>query len=277
MTKFNFLKAHGLGNDFAIFTEKINLNISVKLIKFICDRKVGIGCDLVVFLSESENNYSDIVSRFFNRDGTEAEICGNALRCIGKYYFKKFNKTNLTVETNSGLIDVEKHDNGNISVDLGKPNLKWNKIPINVDIDVRNLGLDFKYLRGGFALNIGNPHIIFFVDIINKKNLEADSIKILKKDLFPQGVNITVVEVVSNNKLNILTYERGVGITNACGSGAGASVFASYKSKYCARNVEVFMSGGNLNVEITKDEHILTIGEAIEVFEGRINLEEYLK
>ena len=274
MTTFNFLKAHGLGNDFVIFKEQPNLIISNEFIKFICHRKKGIGCDLVVFLSESENNYSDIVSRFFNKDGSEAEICGNALRCIGKYYFKKFKKKNLTVETNSGLIDVEEHNTGKIVVDLGKPNLKWNKIPIDIDIDTSNLGLNLKYLKGGFAVNVGNPHIIFFVDILNNKNLEIDSKEILKKNLFPDGVNINAVKVLSNKKLNVLTYERGVGITSACGSGAAASVFASHKSKFCDKNVEVIMSGGNLNVEITEDEHILTIGEAKEVFEGTINLEE---
>ena len=276
MTEFKFLKAHGLGNDFVIFTEHSKLNISKKLVKFLSDRKKGVGCDLTVFLNKSENNYSDLVARFFNKDGSEAEVCGNALRCIGNYYFKKFNKTNVTVETNSGLIDVEKNISEKISVDLGKPNISWDKIPIKIDVDTQNLDFDFDYLRGGFAVNVGNPHVIFFGDYLNVSELKKDSEKIIKTNFFPNGVNVSIVKVLSRSKVNILTYERGVGITDACGSGAGASVFASNKLNFCDKNVEVSMAGGNLFVEITRDEHILTIGEAKDVFVGQINLKDYV-
>ena len=234
------------------------------------------GCDLTVFLNKSENNYSDLVARFFNKDGSEAEVCGNALRCIGNYYFKKFNKKNVTVETNSGLIDVEKNISEKISVDLGKPNISWDKIPIKIDVDTQNLDFDFDYLKGGFAVNVGNPHVIFFVDNLNESELKKDSEKIIKTNFFPNGVNVSIVKVLSRSKVNILTYERGVGITDACGSGAGASVFASNKLNFCDKNVEVSMAGGNLFVEITRDEHILTIGEAKDVFVGQINLKDYV-
>ena len=234
------------------------------------------GCDLTVFLNKSENNYSDLVARFFNKDGSEAEVCGNALRCIGNYYFKKFKKKNVTVETNSGLIDVEKNISEKISVDLGKPNILWDKIPIKIDVDTQNLDFDFDYLKGGFAVNVGNPHVIFFVDNLNESELKKDSEKIIKTNFFPNGVNVSIVKVLSRSKVNILTYERGVGITDACGSGAGASVFASNKLNFCDKNVEVSMAGGNLFVEITRDEHILTIGEAKDVFVGQINLKDYV-
>ena len=234
------------------------------------------GCDLTVFLNKSENNYSDLVARFFNKDGSEAEVCGNALRCIGNYYFKKFNKKNVTVETNSGLIDVEKNISEKISVDLGKPNISWDKIPIKIDVDTQNLDFDFDYLKGGFAVSVGNPHVVFFVDNLNESELKKDSEKIIKTNFFPNGVNVNIVKVLSRSKVNILTYERGVGITDACGSGAGASVFASNKLNFCDKNVEVSMAGGNLFVEITRDEHILTIGEAKDVFVGQINLKDYV-
>ena len=276
MTEFKFLKAHGLGNDFVIFTEYSKLKISKNLVKFLSDRKKGVGCDLTVFLNKSENNYSDLVARFFNKDGSEADVCGNALRCIGNYYFKKFNKKNVTVETNSGLVDVEKNISEKISVDLGKPNISWDKIPIKIAVDTQNLDFDFDYLKGGFAVNVGNPHVIFFVDNLNESELKKDSEKIIKTNFFPNGVNVSIVKVLSRSKVNILTYERGVGITDACGSGAGASVFASNKLNFCDKNVEVSMAGGNLFVEITRDEHILTIGEAKDVFVGQINLKDYV-
>ena len=272
---FNFIKSHGLGNDFVIFPEHKNLNISEKLIKFLSDRKTGIGCDLVVFIYKSDNDYSDLSARFFNKDGSEAEICGNALRCIGKYYFEKFNKKQLTIETYSGLIDLEEYDSEKIAVDLGLPNLNWKKIPLGLETQTENLGINFNYLKDGFALNVGNPHVIFFNEEINNKKLESEAQKILKTNLFPSGININVVKVISKTEIKILTHERGVGLTQACGSGAGASAFVSNRLKYCDNKIKVQMNGGNLDVEITKDGHILIIGDAKEVYEGKINLKGY--
>ncbi len=276
MKKINFIKAQGLGNDFVLFFNQENLLISEKLINFLSDRKIGIGCDLVAFVNDSKNDYSDLNARFFNRDGSEAEICGNALRCIGKYYFKKYKSKNLTVETCKGLIDIEEFDKNLIITDLGKPNLEWNNIPIKYAIDTSNLGIDLDYLKKGFALNVGNPHVIFFVEEINKKKLEFDSEKLLGLNLFPEGVNVSVVKLVSRNHIKVLTFERGVGLTEACGSGAGASAFASFKMNYCGNKINVCMSGGNLDIEISKDEHILTIGEGTIVFEGNIYIQDDL-
>ena len=273
MKKINFIKAQGLGNDFVLFFNQENLLISEKLINFLSDRKIGIGCDLVAFVNDSKNDYSDLNARFFNRDGSEAEICGNALRCIGKYYFKKYKSKNLTVETCKGLIDIEEFDKNLIITDLGKPNLEWNNIPIKYAIDTSNLGIDLDYLKKGFALNVGNPHVIFFVEEINKKKLEFDSEKLLGLNLFPEGVNVSVVKLVSRNQIKVLTFERGVGLTEACGSGAGASAFASFKMNYCGNKINVCMSGGNLDIEISKDEHILTIGDGTIVFEGIIYIQ----
>ncbi len=277
MKKINFIKAEGLGNDFVIFFNQADIKITKKLITFLCDRKIGIGCDLVALTKESDNDYSDIKVNFFNRDGSKAEICGNALRCIGKYYFTTTKKENITVETCSGLIDIEKFDSDLVIVDLGKPKLDWKKIPMKFDIDTCNLGIDLQYLKGGVAVNVGNPHVIFFVENIDKKKLERDAKELSRLKLFPDGVNINIVKLVSKNKINALTFERGVGLTQACGSGAGASAFVSYKMNFCEKKIEVCMAGGNLNVEISKDEHILTIGAAKLVFEGNIDIENSLE
>ncbi len=276
MKKSYFIKCHGLGNDFVIFLENNHFKITEKLIKNLSNRKKGIGCDLVVFLKNSEEDYSDLETRFFNKDGSEAEICGNALRCIGKYFLDKLKKNNATIETKAGLIDIEKISNKLIAVDIGKPNLKWEKIPLSMDIETSNLGLNFNYLKGGFAVNVGNPHVIFFVKKIDKNKLEVDAKEIKDIGLFPEGVNISAVNVVSAQEINVLTFERGVGITSACGTGAGASAYASYKLKHCINKITVCMNGGNLDVEITKDDHILTIGESKEVFRGEISVEDYL-
>ncbi len=277
MKKINFIKAQGLGNDFVLFFNQKHLSISKKLVNFFSDRKIGIGCDLIALVNESKNDYSDLNAKFYNRDGSEAEVCGNALRCIGKYYFQNNKIKNVTVETSKGLIDVEKFDENLIIADLGRPNLQWHKIPLKYDIDSRNLGIDLDYLKKGFALNVGNPHVIFFVEEINKKKLEIDSAKLMGLKIFPEGVNVSIVKLESRKKISILTFERGAGLTEACGSGAGASAFVSYKLNYCGNKIEVCMPGGNLNVEISKDDHILTIGEGKIVFEGNIFIKDYLQ
>ena len=130
MNQIKFIKAHGLGNDFVMFTQSHDFKITKKLINYISDRKIGIGCDLVVFIEDSKNKFSDLIVKFFNRDGSEAEICGNALRCIGKYFNKTKKKKSLTVETNSGLVDIAILDHNKIAVDLGRPSLTWEKIPL---------------------------------------------------------------------------------------------------------------------------------------------------
>ena len=270
MKKYNFIKAHGLGNDFVIFLEDSYINLTDELVRYISDRKKGIGCDLVVCLKQSDATYSDLETTFFNKDGSEAEVCGNALRCVGKYYLEKLKKSNTTIETKAGLIDIEMLRDGMIAVDLGKPNLNWNKIPIRMEMDTKNLGFNLKYLKEGFSVNVGNPHVIFFVEKIDQHELCVDSKKILESGLFPEGVNISAVKKISENQLNVITLERGVGITSACGSGAGASAYASHKLKYCGNRVNVQMTGGNLNIEITKDDHILTTGDSKEIFKGEI-------
>jgi diaminopimelate epimerase len=145
-----------------------------------------------------------------------------------------------------------------------------------MDINPQNLGIKLKYLEGGLSVNIGNPHVIFFVTELTKKKLEEDSKKIINGNLFPEGVNVSAVKVISRNEIKVMTFERGVGLTDACGSGASASVFASCKMNYCDTKVKVSMVGGDLDVEITKDEHILIVGDAMEVFEGNVNLEEFV-
>ena len=267
MTEFKFLKAHGLGNDFVIFTEHSKLNISKKLVKFLSDRKKGVGCDLTVFLNKSENNYSDLVARFFNKDGSEAEVCGNALRCIGNYYFKKFNKKNVTVETNSGLIDIEKNISEKISVDLGKPNISWDKIPIKIDVDTQNLDFDFDYLKGGFAVNVGNPHVIFFVD--NNENFEIEKIgpTIETHSLFPEKCNVTLATVVNKELIKVRVWERGAGLTKACGTAACATAFAAKQNGLVNHKVDIEFSTGRLTISIDENNSIHMKGPVSDIEE----------
>ena len=270
MEQKKFFKMQGLGNDFVIFFWDDSIP-SKKLIQNLSDRKKGIGCDLSLFLKNSENDLIDYEANFFNSDGSEAEICGNALRCIGKLIFNKTKKKNCLIETKAGLIDVEYINENKISVNMGVAKFDWKEIPLSKNIDTTNLYFNHDYLKKGFALNIGNPHLIFFADTLDFKMLKKDSEKITKSKLFSEGVNISVVKVNSRNTISVITYERGVGITQACGTGACASVVASNKLNLVEKKVMVTMSGGSLDIEICNDNNILMSGRADIVFEGQIN------
>ena len=273
MKLYNFTKMHGLGNDFLIFPWSEQLP-QKNLIKALSSRSKGVGCDLVVFLVKLEKNIANYKTHFFNHDGTRAEICGNALRCIGKLHYERFNSKNCLIETDSGLIDIEFNDDYTVSVDIGSPKFDWKDVPLIREMDGSNLGFDFPYLKNGFALNIGNPHLVFVVDKIDKKKLIQDSLKVRNSKIFPEGVNINVVEILKKNEISILTNERGVGLTEACGTGACASVIATNRMQLVENKVLVNMPGGFLKVEITSNEHIFMTGVATKVFEGKLNFED---
>ena len=143
-------------------------------------------------------------------------------------------------------------------------------------MDSFNLGFDFSYLKNGFALNLGNPHLIFVVDAIDKKKLTEESLKVRNSKIFPEGVNVSVVEILKKNEISILTNERGVGVTEACGTGACASVIATNKMQLVENKVSVNMPGGFLKVEITPNEHIFMTGDATKVYEGKIDFEDLI-
>ena len=273
MKLYNFTKMHGLGNDFLIFPWSEELP-EINLIKALSSRSKGVGCDLVVFLVKLEKNIANYKTHFFNHDGTRAEICGNALRCIGKLHYERFNSKNCVIETDAGLIDVEFNNDSTVSVDIGLPKFNWKDIPLIREMDGSNLGFDFSYLKNGFALNIGNPHLVFVVDKIDKKKFTMDSLKVRNSKIFPEGVNINVVEILKKNEISILTSERGVGLTEACGTGACASVIATNRMQLVENKVSVNMPGGFLKVEITSNEHIFMTGIATKVFEGKVNFED---
>ncbi len=263
---------HGLGNDFVIFRNEFVEHYDEKFIKKISDRKTGVGCDLVAFVNDSKSKFADLEVKFYNSDGSKAKTCGNALRCIGKNYFEHNKVQNLVIETESGLVDIQDYGNGNISVDMGKPNFACDAIPVISKTGDNKININFSYLKEGTALSLGNPHLIFFVDKIDRIALEKDSQKVKKLNIFPDGVNISVAKIINSESLEVLTYERGVGITQACGSGACASFVVAKLLNHVQEKVCVEMKGGNLNIELSKDKHIIMVGKATKVFEGTLNV-----
>ena len=272
MKSLNFIKMHGLGNDFVIFNSTEKKLHDPKFIKKISDRKTGIGCDLVVITKNSETEYCDIYAKFINSDGTEAEVCGNALRCLGKEFFKLKQKKHLVIETEKRLIDIEDYGNGNICVDMGKPKYDCNSIPLSSENNNNTINFELEYLKIGYALNLGNPHLVFFVEQLNKNLLEKNSKEIENLEFFPEGINISIVKIINKQLVKIMTHERGVGVTQACGSAACASVLIAKEKDYVIEKVCVEMTGGKLNIEIDSDNNVLMIGTAKKVYEGVISI-----
>ena len=273
MKSLNFIKMHGLGNDFVIFNSTEKKLHDPKFIKKISDRKTGIGCDLVVITRNSDAEYCDIHAKFINSDGTTAEVCGNALRCLGKEFFKLKQKKHLVIETDKRLIDIEDYGNGNICVDMGKPKYDCNSIPLS-STNNNTISFNLEYLKIGYALNIGNPHLVFFVEQLNKNLLEKNSKEIENLEFFPEGINISIVKIINKQLVKIMTHERGVGVTQACGSAACASVLIAKEKDHVTDKVCVEMTGGKLNIEITNDNNVLMIGTAKKVFEGIIEIKD---
>ena len=273
MKSLNFIKMHGLGNDFVIFNSTEKKLHDPKFIKKISDRKTGIGCDLVVITRNSDTEYCDIYAKFINSDGTTAEVCGNALRCLGKEFFKLKQKKHLVIETDKRLIDIEDYGNGNICVDMGKPKYDCNSIPLS-STNNNTISFNLEYLKIGYALNVGNPHLVFFVEQLNKNLLEKNSKEIENLEFFPEGINISIVKIINKQLVKIMTHERGVGVTQACGSAACASVLIAKEKDHVTDKVCVEMTGGKLNIEITSDNNVLMIGTAKKVFEGIIDIKD---
>jgi diaminopimelate epimerase len=275
--KFNFSKWHGLGNDFVIVNgleEKID-NYNDMAIK-VCDRHFGIGADGLVTILPSQ--IADFQMRIYNSDGSEAEMCGNVTRCIARYVFEYglTNKKKITLETKAGIIKPELIfvDNvlSTIRVDMGEPRLKRGEIPMagNVNEQVVNevLLVDGSEHRIT-CVSMGNPHCILFVDDINSIDLCDLGPKIETHTAFPKKTNVEFVQVLSKQNLRMRVWERGAGITMACGTGACATLVAAVLNGKTDRQATVELDGGELLIEWGLDNHIYMSGPAVEVFRGQ--------
>ena len=269
-----FWKMQGLGNDYIVFDnrdEKINDTEASELSLKLCKRRFSVGADGVLFASNS--TVADVKMRIFNADGSEAEMCGNGIRCFAKYCYENgiARKSELFVETLSGkkrvLLTVENGLVISVMVDMGVPLLERSKIPmfgqgncINEDLQVN--GKAYKVT----CLSVGNPHCVIFVDSVNDFPVQRVGPKIEMHSFFPQRINVEFAQVLSENDVKVRVWERGCGETLACGTGACATVAAGNLLKKLGSKVRVQLLGGDLEVEYT--ERLLLNGPAEKVFEG---------
>ncbi len=278
MAKLKFTKMHGAGNDYIYvngFTQTIENPSELALA--ISDRHFGIGSDGLVLILPSDN--ADIRMQMFNSDGSEAEMCGNASRCVGKYAFDNglTDKTKISLETKAGIKYISLLEGDakarKVTVDMGEPILDAETIPVVADKSpVLNLPLtiDGKVWEMT-CVSMGNPHAVTFTEGIKDLDLPVIGPKFEKNPVFPRKTNTEFIEVVDRNTLNMRVWERGAGETLACGTGACASAVAAVLNGFTDRKVTIHLLGGDLEVEWREtDNRVYMTGEAVTVFEGEI-------
>ena len=272
MEKINFIKMHGLGNDFVVIDNRLNnINISKKIIRKLSDRKSGAGCDQLITINSNVKIDIDANIEIFNPSGDKAEACGNGTRCVAKLLFDESDKKEIQILSDAGILHAKKLDSKNISVNLGKLSTNWREIPLSKEVDTQNVPINIDGFSHGVAVNIGNPHIVFFGKNINNVDLLAIGPKIENHNLFPNKINVEIVEIIDQHKIKMKVWERGVGLTLACGSGACASVYAGQLKNLLGNYVEVQVERGSLFIDIIDKEAIMT-GPAEISFYGSIKV-----
>lgn len=271
-----FIKMHGLGNDFVVIDATKGGTITPEQARILADRRRGVGCDQVLVMEKPTRAEADIFMRIYNTDGSQAQACGNGTRCVASLYMTQNGLKECVVETMVGLLPSRLTAEGLIQVDMGIPRTKWNEIPLSRECDTLNLGIlhGRETMTEPVAVNVGNPHTIFFVDDVSKVELERLGPEVENHVLFPERTNVEFAQILSPEKVRVRVWERGTGVTQACGSGACATIVAAARRGLTGRKAEIILDGGSLFMEWrAEDSHILMTGAATRVYQGVINID----
>ena len=285
-----FSKWHGLGNDFVFLTydefKKHNLDSKELAIK-ICDRNFGIGADGLIIIGPYNVSSNSFRLKIINSDGSEAEMCGNGTRCAANFlYEENFSEdTTINLETLAGLIKtslVFQDDRQNpkniksVTVDMGEPKLTRKEMNLSGNADEKIMKFPLEILGNNYfitCVSMGNPHCVIFVDNVDEFPLEAIGSLIENHEMFPAKTNVEFVEILSPDQIRLRVFERGAGVTKACGTGACAAVVAGFLNGYTTKNVEVKLDGGTLNIVWQDDNHVIMSGPTKKVFVGEYFLD----
>lgn len=264
-----FIKMHGLGNDFVVLDARDAPlpALSSKTASAIADRHTGIGCDQLIVLEPSETH--DFTMRIYNCDGGEVEACGNATRAVALLHGEA-----AVIETTGGVLALEPSDGG-ATVDMGKPRFDWDAIPLDYAMDTAAMPVGWGELENPAAVNVGNPHVVFFVDDAGAVDLGTIGPEIEHDALFPARVNVNVASLAGPDHLTLHVWERGAGLTRACGTGACASAVAAIRRGLVGNRVTVTLPGGDLIIEWREGENIRMTGPAAESFRGEFNWDDF--
>lgn len=261
----SFFKMHGLGNDFVVIDSRLkSTNLTANFIKKLGDRNFGVGFDQLAIIHDSE--VSDARLTFFNSDGSKSATCGNATRCIANFLMDDIKKDEIDLSTDHKSLKAKREVDGSVSVNMGLPEIEWQKIPLLEDVDTLFLPIPGKPT----ATSMGNPHCSFFVDNLDQVKIEAEGSEIENHPLFPQKTNVQFVSLISKDRLRVRVWERGVGVTKASGSSACAAVVASVRRKITGNKVEVDLDGGTLVINYT-NKGVWMNGPTMHVFNGQLN------
>ena len=264
-----FVKMHGLGNDFVVLDGRVESvpAIDSALAAALADRHMGIGCDQLILLEPSAS--ADLRMRIFNSDGSEVEACGNATRAVGLLHGAP-----ARIETAGGLISATPSENG-VSVEMGQPRFDWDRIPLAYAMDTLAMPVGWEDLENPVAVNVGNPHVIFFVPDCDAVELARLGAQIERDPLFPERVNVNAATVTARDAIRLRVWERGAGLTRACGTGACATAVAAMRRGLTDRSVTVTLPGGPLHIDWREDGEIVMTGAAAESFRGTFDPADY--
>ena len=264
-----FTKMHGLGNDFVVLDTRTQPlpPVTAALARALADRRTGIGCDQLIVLDESET--ADFRMRIFNPDGSEVEACGNATRAVAILHGMP-----AQIETAGGTLAVQPGEGG-AAVDMGEPRFEWDAIPLAYAMDTLALPVGWDELEQPAAVNVGNPHAVFFVDDCDAIELDRLGPQIERDPLFPERVNVNVATIEDDANIRLRVWERGTGITRACGTGACATAVAAMRRGFVQNEVTVTLPGGALLIEWGEDGRITMTGPATESFRGTFDWGEF--
>ena len=268
----SFVKMHGLGNDFVVFDARSEpVLLTPTQIAAIAHRQTGVGCDQLIIIGPPLDNSADAWMSIFNADGSEVAACGNATRCVAWILMQQSGTDNVVIETKAGLLDAQRGDGLNVAVDMGPARLDWRDSPLADAVDTNHLGISAGPLADPVAVSMGNPHAVFWVDDAEAVDLTAWGPGLEHHAIFPERANIEVASVVGPDRIRMRVWERGTGITMACGTGACATLVAAARRGLTGRKATIVLDGGELTIEWLPDNHVLMTGPVATVFSGQLD------
>jgi len=268
-------KMDGLGNDFVIIDNRQEITeLSKEQIVKICDRNF-IGCDQLILIEK--DNTSDARLRFFNSDGGTSDACGNGTRCVADLISKEKNNKIITLATLSRILKSKILGNNLVTTEIGTAKTEWNEIPLSNELNTLNLNIKINDINnneysGGTAINVGNPHVVFFVNKINNFDIATIGPQIENHKMFPEKCNVTIAEVINKNLVRVKVWERGAGLTKACGTAACATAFAGKLNKLNDDNTDIEFETGKLSIFIDEKNSIHMKGPVSDIKEILIKL-----
>jgi diaminopimelate epimerase len=267
-----FVKMHGLGNDFVVVDARAQaFALDDAQARAIADRHTGVGCDqLIIMERPNGERMADVVMRIRNADGGEVAACGNATRCVADIVMRETGRDHVIIQTAAGLLDAERASGGRVAVDMGPARLDWRDIPLAEPQDTAHLKLSLGPLKDPVAVSMGNPHAVFFVDDAERIDLKSLGPVLEHHPMFPERANIGVAQMLGRNRLRLRVWERGTGITLACGTGACAALVAAVRRGLAERKATVIVDGGELEIEWANDGHVIMTGPVAVSFTGEL-------